>query len=46
VRKGYFTAFQALKTSQYHQGAYITGQPGIGESWTTLSTLHLKLSPL
>jgi hypothetical protein len=35
VRNEYLVAKQALETATYRRGAYVTGQPGIGTSWTT-----------
>jgi len=35
VRDEYRTALLALETDRYYLGAYVTGQPGIGKSWTT-----------
>ena len=35
VRDEYLVAKQDLETAMYQRGAYVTGQPGIGKSWTT-----------
>jgi hypothetical protein len=35
VRNEYLVAKQELETATYQRGAYVTGQPGIGTSWTT-----------
>lgn len=35
VRNEYRMALEALEANRYKAGAYVTGQPGIGESRTT-----------
>jgi len=47
VRNEYRMASQALEADTYKVGVHVTGQPSIGESWTTFwGTLNLNLMRL
>ena len=43
VRDEYLVAKQELETATYQNGAYVTGQPGIGKSWMTFVAPSITL---